>query len=447
MLIIHVHAHGCMLFPNQRGALSPRSLFLTNPVDGTDKSEVDYLMHFPSGDKSPGPGSAHRYQIRRAGRAGWVPYNPFDPKFRFRAGLCGDAVNGRQHLKGGKFYDDGRISVEFTQGSIIDVSVGIIAHHNGFMELYLCNAGKCDGDISHKCFLDGHCIQLKRAENWDCDSGQSKKCGPIDPHFPGRWYLPCESSGTPTRTGRHRFLMYGQGNMQYQLPSHVTCEHCVLQWYWTSANNCNPPGLTQYFEGNNRPKNWGSCPGNANARGGYAKNRKTCGGNQVPEEYYQCSDIRIKSNLRMPAPDSASVPTEPPKPRENGAEYIPQSEGRGAIRDVILIKNGRRIQGLMKNPNTKYEAGSKYTIEAFTTDSTNEVDFVVYDLTRKRLVAKETQRRPHGSTKGLYLFGRNEVKRYPNSWNGLSAGHTFSIAISAADDNGADSDTVYLKFM
>lgn len=125
-------AHAVMLFPNQRGALRPRSPYLYKPVPGAENSQVDWWMHFPAGDKSPTPGSEIRSQDRAAGPAGWVPYEPYDPKCRFRAGLCGDKLDGNDHLKDGKFYDGGNISRNFTSGPVLGIVMGVDAHHNGF---------------------------------------------------------------------------------------------------------------------------------------------------------------------------------------------------------------------------------------------------------------------------------------------------------------------------
>lgn len=448
---IFADAHGFMLFPNQRGALSPHALFSINDVEGAEKSAVDWKMHFPSGDKSPVPGSARRYQIKQAGVEGWAPYNPFDPNFKFRAGLCGDTVDGTDHRMGGTFYDNGRISAEFMQGSVIDVTVGVVAHHNGFMELYLCDVGKCGGDISHKCFLDGHCIQLQRARFDECENGQSTKCGPSDPNFPGRWYLPCASNGTPSRAGRHNYLTYGPGFMKYQLPRHVTCHHCVLQWYWVSADICNPPGLEEYFEGEYGPKNWGACPGNADALGGYARNKETCDGSQVPEEYYQCSDIRIQASLSSVPhvkqnPGQLVPPTKTTTTYVTDEEDIPLNRGKGAVRDAILIKYGKRVQSISKTAFAKYEVNSEYTVEAFTTACTEMVNFVVFDHREDRYVANETQSRSRGSGDRFYLFGKDDGNGYPKGWRGLKVGNMYSVMISAADNMGIDIDRVYLQF-
>lgn len=182
-----VAGHGFLLFPNQRGALSPRTIFTINHIQRVKKSAVDYKMHFSSGDKSLAPSSASRFQIQQAGQTGWIPYNPFYPNFKFRVGICGDAVDGNEHHNGGKL-------------------LSCVAHHNGFMELYIYDADKCGGDISKQSILDELCTQLQHAVNQECDSGQSHKCRIVDPSYPGRWYLHFASSGTPRKAGRHNYL-------------------------------------------------------------------------------------------------------------------------------------------------------------------------------------------------------------------------------------------------
>lgn len=125
--------------------------------------------------------------------------------------------------------------------------------------------------MSHECFLSGHCQQLTRAKNKACDSGMSKTCGPIDPAYPGRWYMPCRSAGTPTAksTGKESYVKFGPGTIQYEIPTGFECERCVLQWYWVAANACNAPGVVDYFKGEHGPKTWGNCPGQGEATGGY----------------------------------------------------------------------------------------------------------------------------------------------------------------------------------
>lgn len=281
-----------MTDPPQRGTLNPASN-LNNRGKWTD-APVDFFAHFPAGDKSTEPGAAVRSQ-EKVGRK-WTPFAPTKGNFKWRAGVCGDEVGKPQdHMryergksgKPGKFYFGGQITRTFAEGSIMPVEINLVAHHNGFIELHVCDISKCGGFMSEACFKKGHCRHLRRAKNKSCDSGMDKKCGPIDPKFPHRWYLPC------TNVPENVQERHGGPKMTWQLPSNFTCKHCVLHWFWSTANTCNPPGVIAYFQGKHGPKNWGNCPGQNGAMGGYSTRAGPCGPNTFPEEYYQCADIAI----------------------------------------------------------------------------------------------------------------------------------------------------------
>ena len=66
---------------------------------------------------------------------------------------------------------------------------------------------------------------------------------PIDPDYPGRWYLPPKRdedwvSDPDAVAGVDYAYTYA---MDYHLPE-MTCEHCVLQWHYVTANSCKPTG-------------------------------------------------------------------------------------------------------------------------------------------------------------------------------------------------------------
>lgn len=274
-------AHGLLSDPRQRGALKI-SNHITQSIDVS--APQDYECHFPSGDKSIRPGAGYE-SVRRDAGYYWTPYEPLNPGFRWRCGVCGDELYGAQHhLRGGKYYGDGRRVRTYEQGSIVFFESEIVTHHNGFYEFYVCDIDRCGNDISARCFEHGHCTRLLRARG-PCDSGDHRRCGPIDRNYPGRWYLPCG--------GTEPHLMGGQQlSLAYLLPPWLTCEHCVIQWYWTAANTCNPPGVQEYFTGPDAPR-WGDCRGQGGARGGWSSNKGLCGGEHFPEEYWQCADVRI----------------------------------------------------------------------------------------------------------------------------------------------------------
>ncbi len=274
-------AHGVLYGPPQRGATNGNKYSPVAKYDPT--ASVDHEAHFPAGSKSMTPGAGLKSQTHAAGPRGWTPYEPLSNGFLFRAGVCGDLLSGGDHLRGGKFYNGGKIFKTYRQEDIISIDVAVTTHHNGFFTFYVCDVSKCGGEIGVDCFKRGHCHRLQRAWDERCESRQDKGCAPIDPNYPWRWYLPCPSG---------KVSLYGKGKMLYKLPKNLECTHCVLQWYWVTANNCNPPGLLDYFNSNRAP-DWGSCRGQGGAIGGWRRWETLCGGELFPEEYYQCADIEI----------------------------------------------------------------------------------------------------------------------------------------------------------
>lgn len=435
LLLAHlsgVLGHGLMNSPNPRGCLSAtKNRFIFNTV--TEDASHDFRAHSPAGDRNSGPGGGRRYQKAVVAPHPWTPFEPLDPNHRWRFGVCGDKVTGNEHLKGGEFYDNATIVATYKQGGFIDVGLTIVAHHNGFIELHICDVAKCPGgDISERCFAEGHCRQLKRRRNRVCDSGLSKDCAPIDRNHPGRWYLPC------SRPNKGRsFDVYGNdGTILYDLPEDLTCEHCVIQWYWTAANFCNPPDTIEYFEGPDGPKNWGKCRGQAGAVGGYNPNKRVCGAT-FPEEYAQCADIRIDPRTGTnpaPAPEKSpvssmaptvtptpmvsdsmtptleprftSVATWTPEPSSSMVLTTPSPEagtpddsgspddhaqppvsdyeigkkrrqGHGGVRDLVLVADGVRILSLNAFRMVDVSEYKHVTIEAIVEDDVSRVSFSV----------------------------------------------------------------------
>lgn len=327
VLITCARAHGYVSCPCPRGAQDrfdcPKVPH--GPPFDPDDIDTDYKLHFPAGDKNNVPGSGKHSQERAAGPGGWTPFEPLKPNFRWRSGLCGDQIGKRQeHMKGGEYYNGGVVVAAYKEGQVIDISLEIIAHHNGFMELHLCDVAKCGGDISAACFRQGHCTQLKRVPNSKCDSGHSKRCAPIDPKYPGRWYFPC--SGHYYKSNARDYYG-GDGTILYKLPDGWSGSQYVLQWFWTSANTCNPVGVIDYFDSSHGPK-WGGCLGQGGAVGGVSRNQKACGGNTFPEEYLHCIDVSIASaSGGRSSPRTTSTPPPPsPMPSPTKTPYPMKSK-------------------------------------------------------------------------------------------------------------------------
>ena len=372
-----ISAHGFMEYPPQRGCLNPKSKHAK--LGSEYSAPIDWLMHFPAGNKADIPGAAVQSQRETSGI--WTPFEPMKSDFIWRAGVCGDLKSKTQdHMKGGRYYYDGKVSAEYIEGSIIDITIKVIAHHNGFMELHVCDIAKCGGEISEDCFKQGHCWQLKRAPNKDCDSAYDKRCAPIDKNYPGRWYLPC----TTKPINGNAVERMGGNKMQYYLPKGLVCEHCVLHWFWEAANTCNAPGIREYYDGPNSPKNWGQCPGQGAARGGIAREQRDCGPNRFPEEYYTCADIRIKpsdgssttSSFVVEEEDTTqtsiteTIKTPEPIPiavTDTSGDWKIQIYGDGKLVDDN-IEDGEEVD--MKN----YD---KVALEAVKSDGKGPVDFLI----------------------------------------------------------------------
>lgn len=283
-----VISHGYMIEPVPRGM---QSAFGMNPYNTTihRSALTDYRSHFPAGDRDA---TSSIDDQSRAGGYNWTPFQPWKREFKWRAGVCGDVKYGNDHRRGGKYYNNGFISRRYVAESIVNFEVAVAANHNGYFEFYICNVALCGGKIAQKCFRKSACKRLRRARTPECERGTSKLCGPIDRSFDSRWYLPCSSRET-RGGGRHWYDHFGaRESMRYHLPKRFHCEHCVIQWYWTAADRCNPPGVIEYFTGPDKPQ-WGMCRGGGGAQGGVNLKRAVCGGNRFPEEYFLCADVRI----------------------------------------------------------------------------------------------------------------------------------------------------------
>lgn len=94
--------------PPQRGCTNGNQ-YVKIPIYDR-KATIDYSAHFPAGNKALFEGAGLYSQMRAAVRRGWVPYEPWKRYFRWRAGVCGDTTWVREHLRGGKYYNGGRIT-------------------------------------------------------------------------------------------------------------------------------------------------------------------------------------------------------------------------------------------------------------------------------------------------------------------------------------------------
>lgn len=312
-------------------------------LDMVKTSPEDYCGHCLN---AGGVGTVSKYMPN-----GWDLYDPIrSPETAFgRAGLCGDPVNRKpgDHMLGGDFmnFTDNYIPIVnvYKTGGTIDMTVEIDTNHNGFFKFYLCNLSACKvNDLEEKCFKK-HCYELQRKKHSDCQDTSSDteyECGPIDNRkaskkkrkdYRGRFYVPCRN---PAGRGIH--LVGGaSGTMRYKLPKKVTCKHCVIQWYWVTANSCNPPGMKGYFTAEGREDPFGTtCSGDGGSLGGVSKGISDCGGNKVPEEFWSCADIQIskdgKSLGRVRAGKGEDPEENPEEEEEDKAKDDPEGTKKEA---------------------------------------------------------------------------------------------------------------------
>lgn len=136
------NGHGQMCEPRQRGAYNTASGRCQYDKDiGQSNVVTDYCPHCLSGG---GVGTI----ARNLPPNGWAVYDPIaDITTAQRAGLCGDARDGTNHLLGGRFvppqYENVPIVNVSQTGGTIDFVMQIDTNHNGYFDFFLCDLDAC----------------------------------------------------------------------------------------------------------------------------------------------------------------------------------------------------------------------------------------------------------------------------------------------------------------
>ncbi|OWR49504.1 chitin binding domain 3 protein [Danaus plexippus plexippus] len=145
-----------------------------------------------------------------------------------KCGICGDAYDEpvpRSHELGGR-YGLGIIVAEYEAGEVFTATVEITAYHKGYWYFKICP----DPSSNEQSCFDQYPVELEEG---------------------GTDYYPPSS---------------GIFQVNYRIPENVTCDHCVLQWWYRAGNS------------------WGTCKDGSGAIG--------CGN----QEYFgACTDITIKA--------------------------------------------------------------------------------------------------------------------------------------------------------
>ncbi|CAN0403918.1 unnamed protein product [Ascophyllum nodosum] len=208
-----------------------------------------------------------------------------------RHGICGDpeqtaAEGSNRYANANSMYP---VLETYTEGSVLEVKVVVSTTHHGYLEFFLCDTSDLDdpeGVVTQGCF---NMHPLDRAE----DDGDAS---PIDPNFPGRYFVdPTCRSGETDQTILPGAFPGDVITARYQLPSGVTCSHCVVQMAHYTGNSCMHPGYEEF-----NPPSWPSkCAPN---KGDWIlTGLNMCGvGDSYPEEYWNCADIEITSGNSSP---------------------------------------------------------------------------------------------------------------------------------------------------
>ncbi|XP_022788067.1 uncharacterized protein LOC111327995 [Stylophora pistillata] len=195
-----------------------------------------------------------------------------------KCGVCGDAYHDKspKYVYPGKYASDVFITKTYKEGQTIDVVIDITSNHQGYFRFSL---GKLVKRPITQEQLKYVLLQPDGSNTWQLHSSQN-----------------------------------GKFTIKLDLPKGLTCDHCVLQWWWTVGNN------------------WG-CDENNNCGVGLGKKQET---------FVNCADIKIVSAGEpgaTEAPNTNAPMTEKPN-TEAPATKPPPTEGPGATAPSTTAPQG-----------------------------------------------------------------------------------------------------------
>ncbi|KAJ7379974.1 hypothetical protein OS493_012736 [Desmophyllum pertusum] len=194
-----------------------------------------------------------------------------------KCGVCGDAYHNKNpyYVYPGKYAKDGFITKTYKEGQEIEVTIDITSNHQGYFRF---SVGKLvNRPITQE--------QLKHVL--------------LQPDGSNTWPLHASRNGV--------------FKIKLLLPKGLTCDHCVMQWWWTVGNN------------------WG-CNDNGDCGEGLGKKQET---------FVNCADIKIESaggpvptgapNTNAPSTESPTTQkpmTQSPSTQEPSTEEPSTTEAR-----------------------------------------------------------------------------------------------------------------------
>merc|ERR1712151_190263 len=259
----------------------------------------------------------------RGGAAGTYR-NGYMPQSGNGAGTCGDAPGGQWPAHSDFLGYVGEPVRTYTAGETVKFTVKVTAHHKGFFVFKLC-----DKHIDHSTSDPDACLNehvLERADPpADCVPNDLRgDCQPLDESNRGYWYLP-----PPGQTVHE---------MQYKIPSTLSCEKCTLQWRWYTANSCMPdPQANACYFKKLQTLGWDAsawCGAYCGSRNTalLAANMSTARRQSAPrdcgEQFRNCADVKIVPSGPTPPPT--------PAPPQNYCSLDYASEKLRGDPDIIL---------------------------------------------------------------------------------------------------------------
>ena len=119
----------------------------------------------------------------------------------------------------------GKQTVTYTAGQEIDAEFIITAHHRGMIYLRLCDEAR----VTEACLEKYPPLERVRYEDDDLFKAQ-----PINPAASYIFYInPVCYSGAYGNGGGTSMTM----SARFKLPDGVSCESCVIQMHWITANS------------------------------------------------------------------------------------------------------------------------------------------------------------------------------------------------------------------
>jgi len=200
----------------------------------------------------------------------------------------------------------------FIAGGLLEVETIVTAHHKGYMELRICSR---PDDLTQDCF-DEHLL-VRDSETALMDPA------PVDESHLGRWYIPPpeidwspDAASVPISTACSRSKSGRRYRWAVRLPADLECEHCVVQWFWVTANSCNPAGLHDYFS-KSSTQSWITSKFGGDASTWWKPALSSCPAavvdprtnNNGAEKFWNCADIKVSRCSGLDCTKSSIPPT------------------------------------------------------------------------------------------------------------------------------------------